>query len=103
MNTTDYATYVMHYSKKNQVGIEYNLNHIRIDWVMTTSYKSFKKMMDELIKQAIQLRYNKLFFADSLTDETLKMFKMYGFKEKDVCGDCYNHYLYYFIDEGGCG
>lgn len=103
MNITDYATYVMCHSKKNQVGIEYNPNRIRIDWVITTGYKKFKKMMDELVKQAIQFGYNRLFFADSLTDETLEMFKRYGFIEKAVCGDPFNHYLFYFLDEGGDG
>ena len=103
MNNSElgYATDSIFQNKRNRVGIEFCPNCIRIDWVMTTGYKSFSKMMDGLVNQAFQLGYNKLFFADSLTEEILIMFTRYGFIEREVCGDPYNHYLFYFLNEGG--
>ena len=85
---------IIYKDPQNQIGIEFNWDiRIRIDGLVTTDEDSFVQMMDALVELSRRFGYDKLFFADSLTDDVLDMFLTYGFKETQVLGDPYNHYL----------
>lgn len=87
-------------NETNKMGIEFNWDvRVRIDGVIATDLDSFIKMMDALVIVAKKFGYNKLFFADYLSDEVLEMFLFYGFTEIQVQGDDGNHYLDYTMAE----
>lgn len=98
-----FSTHIIYLDANNQIGLEFNWDiRIRIDGIYTTDYGSFKTMMATLIEVSKKQGYNKLFFADSVSNNILNMLISYGFHEIPVLPDKGNHYLTYYIDEGVC-
>jgi|GEM_PF-5271070 len=91
-------------NKKNRIVLEINKPfYIRIVEIQVSGYVFFKLMMLYAKMEAKENDCKVIFFADKLPNNILKMYKKYGFVEKEVSGDPYNHYLYFFLNKGGCG
>ncbi len=93
-NEFPFCSHVAVKDKNNLIGFEFNCSQIRVDGVRVKDFNSFSKLMDVLVALARRDGYTRIFFGDSLYDELLVMFLRYGFLEKIVDTDRWNHYLY---------
>lgn len=87
------ATENLYLNKQNQMGVELNA-YIRISGIEVTDYDSFVRMMRALKALARRYGYKDIRYMDTLTDDVLDMFLKFGFSERIVSGDYWNHYLY---------
>lgn len=89
-----FCSHVAVKDKNNLIGFEFNGSQIRVDVVRVKDFNSFEELMDDIVSLARGEGYVRIFFGDTLSDELLVMFLQYGFRDKVVDTDRWNHYLY---------
>ncbi len=78
-NAFPFASDILMINEKNQVGIEFNDERIRIDGVIADSYENFAQLMDAVLRLAVLNEYPNICFMDELEENYRIMFKKYGF------------------------
>lgn len=97
-----WASHVLVKDRKNKMGIEFIDNvYLRIDGFVFTSESSLFQMLDALVTIARANGEIPLYFADTISADSLDSLIKYGFVEK-TCSLDSNHYLYFYIKDGNC-